>query len=299
MKTLISILIFSLFSLGTIFAQKNNVAVDSYWSQGKAEVNVYEVSQNRYRENHSGQLVSVFVTEDFLTNKQVKNEYYVNENSTWILKNIQLKKFTTGVYDYSLFNSVFTPIDRNKFPKSLKVSASSQEWCGTIYTQFNLNLNSEYKVEHRSYFEKEGDRTTRIKSSYLEDEVFTVLRMNPLLLPLGTVQLIPPANYLQLKHLQIQSYKAFTSLIPYNEKEFSGSNLMQYKIVYPQLKRTIRIVFENKAPYKIMGWFEKFPSSFDGKLRTTGVILKTQKMLPYWKQNSLKDKQLREELGLH
>jgi hypothetical protein len=299
MKTLISILIFSLFSLGTIFAQKNNVAVDSYWSQGKAEVNVYEVSQNRYRENHSGQLVSVFVTEDFLTNKQVKNEYYVNENSTWILKNIQLKKFTTGVYDYSLFNSVFTPIDRNKFPKSLKVSASSQEWCGTIYTQFNLNLNSEYKVEHRSYFEKEGDRTTRIKSSYLEDEVFTVLRMNPLLLPLGTVQLIPPANYLQLKHLQIQSYKAFTSLIPYNEKEFSGSNLMQYKIVYPQLKRTIRIVFENKAPYKIMGWFEKFPSSFDGKLRTTSVILKTQKMLPYWKQNSLKDKQLREELGLH
>jgi hypothetical protein len=299
MKTLISILIFSLFSLGTIFAQKNNVAVDSYWSQGKAEVNVYEVSQNRYRENHSGQLVSVFVTEDFLTNKQVKNEYYVNKNSTWILKNIQLKKFTTGVYDYSLFNSVFTPIDRNKFPKSLKVSASSQEWCGTIYTQFNLNLNSEYKVEHRSYFEKEGDRTTRIKSSYLEDEVFTVLRMNPLLLPLGTVQLIPPANYLQLKHLQIQSYKAFTSLIPYNEKEFSGSNLMQYKIVYPQLKRTIRIVFENKAPYKIMGWFEKFPSSFDGKLRTTSVILKTQKMLPYWKQNSLKDKQLREELGLH
>ena len=301
MKTSIFKVLFviSLFTVGDIYAQTNNVAVDNYLSQGKAEVNVYEVSQNRYQENHSGQLVSVFVTEDFLTDKQVKNERYVNENSAWILKNIQLKKFTTGVYDYSLFNSVFTPIDRNKFPKSLKVSASSQEWCWTIYTQFNLNLNSEYKVEHRSYFEKEGDRTTRIKSSYLEDEVFTVLRMNPLLLPLGTVQLIPPANYLQLKHLQIQSYKAFTSLIPYNEKEFSGSNLMQYKIVYPQLKRTIRIVFENKAPYKIMGWFEKFPSSFDGKLRTTGVILKTQKMLPYWKQNSLKDKQLREELGLH
>ena len=284
----------------TAFAQNNNnVATNSYWSEGKAEVNVYEVSQNRYQENHPGQLISIFVTEDFLTDKQVKNEHYTNQQTTWILKNIQLKKFTTGVYDYSLFNSVFTPIDRNKFPKSLKVSASSQEWCGTIYTQFNLNLNSEYKVEHRSYFEKEGDRTTRIKSSYLEDEVFTVLRMNPLLLPLGTVQLIPPANYLQLKHLQIQSYKAFTSLIPYNEKEFSGSNLMQYKIVYPQLKRTIRIVFENKAPYKIMGWFEKFPSSFDGKFRTTSVILKTQKMLPYWKQNSLKDKQLREELGLH
>ena len=197
----ISITIINLFIFGTIWAQKNNVAVDNYWSQGKAEVNVYEVSQNRYQENHSGQLVSVFVTEDFLTDKQVKNERYINENSTWILKNIQLKKFTTGVYDYSLFNSVFTPINRNKFPKSLKVSASSQEWCGTMYTQFNLILDTDYKVEHRSYFESEGDRVTRIKKSYLEDEVFTVLRMNPLLLPLGTVQLIPPANYIQLKHL--------------------------------------------------------------------------------------------------
>ncbi len=295
----ISISIISLFVFGTIWAQKNNVAVDNYWSQGKAEVNVYEVSQNRYQENHSGQLVSVFVTEDFLTDKQVKNERYINENSTWILKNIQLKKFTTGVYDYSLFNSVFTPINRNKFPKSLKVSASSQEWCGTMYTQFNLILDTDYKVEHRSYFESEGDRVTRIKKSYLEDEVFTVLRMNPLLLPVGTVQLIPPANYIQLKHLQIKSYKAITSLIPYDKKEISGSNLMQYKIVYPELNRSIRIVFENKAPYKIMGWFEKFPSSFDGKSRTTSIILKTQKMLPYWRQNSLKDKYLREELGLH
>ena len=295
----ISITIISLFVFGTIWAQKNNVAVDNYWSQGKAEVNVYEVSQNRYQENHSGQLVSVFVTEDFLTDKQVKNERYINENSTWILKNIQLKKFTTGVYDYSLFNSVFTPINRNKFPKSLKVSASSQEWCGTMYTQFNLILGTDYKVEHRSYFESEGDRVTRIKKSYLEDEVFTVLRMNPLLLPVGTVQLIPPANYIQLKHLQIKSYKAITSLIPYDKKEISGSNLMQYKIVYPELNRSIHIVFENKAPYKIMGWFEKFPSSFDGKPRTTSIILKTQKMLPYWRQNSLKDKYLREELGLH
>ena len=295
----ISITIISLFVFGTIWAQKNNVAVDNYWSQGKAEVNVYEVSQNRYKENHSGQLVSVFVTEDFLTDKQVKNERYINENSTWILKNIQLKKFTTGVYDYSLFNSVFTPINRNKFPKSLKVSASSQEWCGTMYTQFNLILDTDYKVEHRSYFESEGDRVTRIKKSYLEDEVFTVLRMNPLLLPVGTVQLIPTANYIQLKHLQIKSYKAITSLIPNDKKEISGSNLMQYKIVYPELNRSIRIVFENKAPYKIMGWFEKFPSSFDGKPRTTSIILKTQKMLPYWRQNSLKDKYLRKELGLH
>ena len=299
MKKSTYIFIISFFIVGTIFAQKNNVAANVYWSQGKAEVNVYEVSQNRYQENHPGQLVSVFVTEDFLTDKQVKNERYANKNSTWILKNIQLKKFTTGVYDYSLFSVVFTPIDRNKFPKSLKVSASSQEWCGTIFTQFNLIDNTDYKVEHRSYFEAEGDRTTRMKKSFLEDEVFTVLRMNPSLLPIGTIQLIPPANYIQLKHLQFQSFKATASLTSYDKKEVSGINLMEYKIEYSQLKRSMSIIFENKAPYKIVGWFETFPSAFDGKLRTTSAILKAQKMLPYWSQNSLKDEHLRKELGLH
>lgn len=278
-------------------AQKNDAASNSHWTQGKAEVNVYELSQNRYKENYPGHIISVFVTEDFLTDKQVKNERYQNKNSTWILKNIQLRKFATGVYDYSLFSSVFTPIDRNQFPKSLKVSASSQEWCGTIYTQLNLD-GEDYKVEQRSYFEKEGDVSTRIKKSILEDEVFNVLRMNPKLLPIGNLQFIPPASYIQLKHLQLQSFKAKASLRPYDKEDLPGGNLMEYKIEYAQLKRTMRIVFENKAPYKIVGWFETFPSAFDKKLRTTSAILKKQKMLPYWGQNSLNDVKLRKELGL-
>ena len=65
----------TLFSLAT-FAQENAIKKTNYWTQGKAEVNVYELSQNRYKENHSGNVVSIFVTEDFLTEKQVKNEYW-------------------------------------------------------------------------------------------------------------------------------------------------------------------------------------------------------------------------------
>ena len=110
-----------------------------------------------------------------------------------------------------------------------------------MFTQLNLIDNTDYKVEHRSYFENEGDRTTRIKKSFLEDEVFTVLRMNPLLLPIGIIQLIPPANYIQLKHLQLQSFKAITSLTSYDKKEVSGKNLMEYKMEYAQLKRSMSI----------------------------------------------------------
>lgn len=288
----------ALFSFLIVNAQDNAVQKTKYWIQGKAEVNVYELSQNRYEENYPGTLVSVFVTEDFLTEKQVKNEYYSDPKTTWILKNIQIRKFNTGVYDYSLFSSVFTPIDRVKFPKSLKVSASTQEWCGTIYTQFNNVFQYDYKVEHRSYFEDEGDVSGRIKRAFLEDEVFTVLRMNPAFLKRGRIRMIPAANFIQLKHLQLKTYEVEASIRTYKESEFKGEKLNEYRLYYPSLKRTLRIVYENKAPYKIVGWLDSFPSAFDKKIRTTRVTLKKQKMLPYWSQNSLKDLGLRKELGL-
>jgi len=296
MKRFIPILVFTIST--SLLAQKNDVASNAYWTQGKAEVNVYELSQNRYKENHPGQLVSVFVTEDFLTDKQVKNERYTHPNSTWILKNIQLKKFTTGVYDYSLFTSVFTPINRVAFPKTLKVTASSQEWCGTIFTQLNLKTDG-YSYQQNSYFEKEGDVLDAIPEVFLEDELYTVLRMSPGLLPVGDFEMLPAVNFMQLKHLPNRAFAVTASIEAYTENEFMGEKLSQYRIRMPKLNRELRIVFENKAPYKIMGWLDTFPSAFDNKIRTTKAMLTKQKMLAYWGQNSLKDAALRKELGLN
>lgn len=282
---------------GVCFGQNNYIQKTDYWKQGKAEVNVYELSQNRYNANHPGQLVSIFVTEDFLTDKQVKNEYYRDSKSTWILKNIQLRKFTTGIYDYSLFTSTFTPIDRSKFPNSLKVSASSQEWCGTIFTQLNLK-NGNYDYQQRSYFEKEGDVNSEIPKAILEDELFTMLRMNPAFLPLGEFDLIPALNFMQLKHLPNRSFKASGELNKYEGNEFSGEDLYRYQLSIPSLKRQLTIVFENKAPFQIVGWLDSFPSAFDRKIRTTKATLKKRVMTAYWGQNGLEDQNLRKELGL-
>jgi hypothetical protein len=295
MKRFISILVFT-FSVA-ILAQQNDVASNKYWTQGKAEVNVYELSQNRYRENHPGQVVSVFVTEDFLTDKQVKNERYTHPNSTWILKNIQLKKFTTGVYDYSLFTSVFTPINRSAFPNTLKVTASSQEWCGTIFTQLNLQKKG-YRYQQNSYFEKEGDVLNEVPQVFLEDEIYTVLRMGPTFLPTGDFKMLPALNFMQLKHLPNSAFAATAVIEPYTENEFKGEELHQYRVRMLDLKRELRIVFENKAPYKIVGWLDSFPSAFDKKIRTTKAVLTQQKMLAYWGLNSLTNAALRKELGL-
>ena len=255
---------------------QKEVDVTNYWTQGLAEINVYKLSQNRYKENHEGQLISVFVREDFLHQKQVKNERYTNQNTTPILKNIQLRKFTTGVYDYSMFTSTFTPIDRVQFPKTLKVSSSSQEWCGNVYLQFNYRDNA-YSTELRSYFEDEGDRNTTINSGILEDELFNTIRMDPNSLPQGDFELIPSANYIQLRHVKLASVTAKGTLKDYTENEFSGEKLKVYVVNMPSLKRTLQVFFENKAPYKIVGWLDAYPSAFDKKIRTTKVTLQQQK----------------------
>jgi len=279
-------------------SSQNEVDITKYWTQGLAEINVYSLSQNRYKENHEGQLISIFVREDFLHEKHVKNERYTNQNTTPILKNIQLRKFPTGVYDYSMFTSTFTPIDRVQFPKTLKVSSSSQEWCGNVYLQFNYNDNS-YSTELRSYFENEGDSNTIIKEGILEDELFNLIRLDPNSLPQGNFKVIPSANYIQLKHAKLASVTAEGILKDYTEKDFSGTNLMEYTVRMPSLKRMVTIVFENQVPYKIVGWLDAYPSAFDKKIRTTKVTLKQQKMLDYWSKNSLNDMKLRKELGIH
>ncbi|NJN50018.1 MAG: hypothetical protein HC798_01520 [Polaribacter sp.] len=74
--------------------------------------------------------------------------------------------------------------------------------------------------------------------------------------------------------------------------------MMQYQLEIKDLQRTLTIVFENKAPYKIVGFTDTFPSAFDKKLRTTKAVLHKQILLDYWSKNSLSDSKLRKELGL-
>ena len=126
---------------------KSSPILGSYWYQGKAELTSYELDQARYRDNHPGEVVLIQVTEDFLTDKQVKNDHYKNPNSIPILKTNLMKKFTTGLYDYSIMNSVFTSVDPAYGIKTLKTTFSSQDWCGQSFLQANLR-NKQYEY-HR------------------------------------------------------------------------------------------------------------------------------------------------------
>ena len=275
----------------------NAVTMHPYWQERGAEISVYELSQHRYRDIHKGQLITVVVKEDFLTEKQVKNERYVDKKSTGILKRIELRKYATGVYDYSTFSSVFTPTDRENFSHSLKVTSSVQEWCGVRFMQMNWKNNA-YIGQQNSYFEQEGDKSLSLGNAVLEDELYNTIRMNPRFLPLGEFKIIPSLVVLQTQHHQARSYKAQATLADYKGSEFVGKNLMVYQVKQPEITRTLEIVFERAGPFKIVGWTDSYPSVSDKKVRSTVAKLTAQKKLEYWNQQSLEDRKVRGELGI-
>lgn len=275
----------------------DNSQLSDYWYQGKAEINRYALQQNRYKDVHPGEAVVVFVTEDFLTDKQVKNDNYTNPNSVGIIKTNFLTRFTTGIYDYSIMSSVFTPTDVRNHPQTLKVTNSVQDWCGQTFMQINKG-NNDYEVQLRSYFESENDQDFTVKDVLLEDEIFNRIRMNPAALPKGKMKMLPTATISRLLHLEFKPYTVKLQYENYTGEDFTGVNLSVYCIEYPDLQRTLEIVYETTEPYAIVGWTDSYPSVFDKKIRTT-IAKRTHSILsPYWSKNGLADEQLRTKLGL-
>lgn len=260
--------------------------LDKYWYQGLGELNTYRLEQNRYQGLHEGQALLIFVSEDFLTDKQVKNDRYQNDNSTKILKTNAITRFTTGIYDYSIMSSVFTPVYTKDFPRTLKVSHTSQDWCGQTYAQINLQENGSYQQQLHSYFEGEADQTAVEAADALEDELLNRIRLSYKDLPVGNLNLIPSMTFLRLRHKPYKAVAANASLEDYDGDDFPGEDLKVYTIEYPSLNRKIEYIFSGTAPYYIQGWRDAYPSAFDGVVRSTIAVRVKTELEAYWSQNS-------------
>ena len=266
-----------------------------YWYSGNAEITSYKLEQARYGEIHKGYAVLIFVTEDFSKSKQVKLDDPASnkDDAVKILKLNLVKKFNTGVYRYSIMESIFTPVNSGKFPDTLKLTSSSQEWCGNTFTQVNLD-DDKYNIQLLSYFESEGDQNYSIEKTFLEDEIFTRIRLNPETLPVGRIQLMPSLIISRLKHQEIKPVKADASIKELNQDE------MQYSLVFPDTDRTLKIVFSKNFPYEINSWEESYKSGFgpDAKQLVTKATKNKSITLDYWNRNSTLDEILRSRLDI-
>jgi len=261
-----------------------------YWFAGKAEINSYSLTQSRYGESHEGKAVLIFVTEDFSKTKQVKldNPPAKETDKVPVLKMNFTKNFVTGIYPYSMMLSVFTPVSLNQTPHTIKLSMSSQEWCGQVYSQVNLSSNK-YSIRGHSYFELEDEQHLTLKITLLEDELWNRIRLDPENLPEGKIELIPGLFYSRLNHVEQDIETAICT------KEERGE-IIFYQITYPEKNRSFTIEFQKAFPHTINKWVETFQQG--GNTFTTSATLDKQLVTDYWTKNKNEFQYLRDSLNL-
>lgn len=270
--------------------EKPDARFSTYWYDGKAEISSYTLSQNRYGELHDGKAVLIFVTEDFSAQKQVKLDHpeKAGADRTPVLKMNYSKSFLTGIYPYSILNSVFTPVNLSG---TIKSTCSVQEWCGHTFTQLNRNSNGFSALEY-SYFEEEGDKKLDLPDVLLEDEIWNMIRINPASVPTGKVKLIRGNTAVRLMHLPLEVVESEIAII---DTVLNNTQIKSLSVSYPERKLTI--YYMPVFPFQIYGWDETY-GEFGKPPATTSARMINTIRLPYWKLHNREHLAYRDSLGL-
>ncbi len=265
-----------------------------YWFTGNAEVNTYILNQAQYGAMNKGEVIMAFVTEDFRLDKQVKfNNEVPKGRAASVMKLNSIRRFSTGIYDYSAMTSVFMPLSVNDFSHALKVNCSVQDWCGQSFRQLNFRQNG-YQVMGHSYFENFVEENFHIDKGVAEDELFSAIRLRPDKLELGDKMMIPSLFSARMRQSKINPILAKLKLYEYKESYFSGQKLRVYEVDYKGDARNLKIVFENIFPYRIVGFEETYKQK--DVFMTSRAKLKKSILTSYWLLNQPADSTKRKEL---
>ena len=93
---------------------------------------------------------------------------------------------------------------------------------------------------------------------YLEDAIWTRIRIAPDTLPLGEIEMIPGSFYTTLRMVNLGVEKVTAKLT--NTEDGDRGLVSQYTVTYPSLNRTLSIRFNKNFPYDILSWSESYPS---------------------------------------
>ena len=151
-------------------------AFGTYWHDGKAELNGYRLTVERYGHPRQGRGVAIYVTEPFSRSRHVKLDDPAKAagDAQDVLKLNLVRDFQTGIYDYHTILSLFA--DTETFTP-LKTAFSSSEWCGQIYEELNAR-GAKLSQRLASYFEGESaEHGLDLPAGGMqEDDLFILLR---------------------------------------------------------------------------------------------------------------------------
>ncbi len=201
----------------------------------------------------------------------------------------------TGIYDYALMQSVFTPVNQTQHPQTLRVTTANIEWCGQFLTSTRLT-DAGYSVQYQSYFDGEEDTRLDLPYAILEDEIWNWIRISPENLPIGKQPMIPGILTQELTHHELKVEMADCQLV-------QTDSLSTYTLDYPTIDRTLEIVFESDCPHRIVSWAETFETvsgwGIEAKLMTTRASRIGLARTDYWEKKYLRHESMRKDsLGI-
>lgn len=274
----------------------------SLWYDGNAEISTYALKESRYGEIREGQRVMVFVTEPMRRSTHIKPDVKLPPaEQVKVIKLNDLRKFPTGIYDYSVMTSVFAAVEEKPgipLLGTMKVAFTGQEWCGTVFERY-LREGDTYEGVLYSYFESDGETTYSVPvRGEVEAEETLWLRIRELKGPWlregesRKMRLIPAVWDRRKRHVPASVVDAVVT---------KGS-AKDVKVVHTALGKiparpfawktpqgTTTVWVEDAWPHRILSWSEADGSS--------GTLLASRRE-PYWKRHGTEDIGLRDSLRL-
>ena len=246
---------------------------DSYWHDGKAELNGYQIKVSRYGETREGKAVAIYVTEPFSESERVK----VDDPKRGVdaLKLNLVRDFQTGIYDYNTMVSVFV---RTRDFSPLKITFTSAEWCGHVFEELIFTPRQVTGV-YKSYFEGEtGTRSLAWPKAGIAEDALWILLRNDFLKDgeRKTVPMLTGAYYGRLAH---------------KSPSWVEARIERAGLVYTVAAgdRTGKFEIEPEYPHRIRRW-EMWP---DLSAELTGST-----RLEYWKLHRNGDERYLKQLGI-
>lgn len=275
-----------------------------YWHDGKAELDGYRITVQRYGHPRQGRGVAVYVTEPFSRSRHVKldDPARTPDDALDVLKLNLVRDFQTGIYDYHTIVSLF--VDSRSFAP-LKLVFSSSEWCGQVYEELNLAGRSLHQ-RVASYFEGESlERTLEAPSGGIqEDQLFILLRGldGPYLKPGETrsVPFLASPFYRRLAHRPAEwgAAKLTRRAAPDSVRVPAGSFAADVYDVQIPGGREGRFHIDRAYPHRVLRW-EWRAAAHGPRLGGTDLgELTGSTRLEYWRTHDPGDERYLTRIGL-
>jgi hypothetical protein len=272
------------------------------WGDGQAELNGYNLTYPRYGQARKGTAVAIFVTETFAKEGRVKSDPGRRPPAAEVpvMKLNLVRNFQTGIYDYNNMLSAFVALAEvggRAYGLPSKISFSSQEWCGHVYSQLLFDDRLIRQSSH-SYFDGEGDATRDIEIEPLATtEDALLLWARGMAWPYtaagasDTVQLISSLERARTSHVPAKVITA--ELHAGNQPEKLRVPAGAFNVHVRTAKLSDETVWtyyvEADAPYRIVKW--------ESSTGERAELLGSDRM-KYWEMNQEGGEQALKRLGL-